>query len=282
MQSSPHAPATRHKVLLVDDDAVSLELMAMLLAYEGHQVVRATGAEAALSMLASEKASRPDVLLVDLQMPGISGGQLAERVRAMKGPNPLLLAMSATEVQRQQVVAFDGFLLKPLALGDLQKALQPKQLGVARPAAKSKEKPMKLSSQCEVVDTAVVAKLLAMMPVESLHEVIVACLADTRECVRTMRIQQQLGDSEGLGRSAHRVKGAAAMIGASYLAKLAAGLESGGSKVAATPSVLDDLLSACIEVRSVCFPKANSRTTGPPTMNPPTVTTIAAIPKIVF
>ncbi len=120
---------TRHKVLLVDDDAVSLELMALLLAHEGHQVLRANDAGAALELLAADKAARPDVLLVDLQMPGVSGGQLAEKVRALGGPEPLLLAMSATEVQRQQLLAFDGFLLKPLALDDLRRALKPKKRG---------------------------------------------------------------------------------------------------------------------------------------------------------
>jgi CheY-like chemotaxis protein len=118
----------RHKVLLVDDDAVSLELMALLLAHEGHQVVRASNAGTALELL-SDQSARPDVLLVDLQMPGVSGGQLAEKVRAMGSPGPLLLAMSASEVQRQQLLAFDGFLLKPLAVGDLRRALTPKKPG---------------------------------------------------------------------------------------------------------------------------------------------------------
>ena len=119
----------RHKVLLVDDDAVSLELMALLLAHEGHQVVRAKDAGTALELLSSDKSGRPDVLLVDLQMPGVSGGQLAEKVRAMGSPGPLLLAMSASEVQRQHLLAFDGFLLKPLAVDDLRRALTPKKRG---------------------------------------------------------------------------------------------------------------------------------------------------------
>ena len=38
------------------------------------------------------------------------------------------------------------------------------------------------------------------------------------------------------------------MVGATHLARLAAGLEVGGSKEAATPGVLDDLLSACSEL----------------------------------
>ena len=55
---------TRHRVLLVDDDAVSLELMALLLAHEGHQVLRAHDAGAALDLLSSDQVGRPDVLLV--------------------------------------------------------------------------------------------------------------------------------------------------------------------------------------------------------------------------
>ena len=129
---------TRRKILLVDDDAVSLELMAMLLAHEGHQVFRANDAGSALELLTADEAGRPDVLLVDLQMPGISGGQLAEKVRALNRPGPLLFAMSATAAPRQQLLAFDGFLLKPLAVDDLRQALKPKK---TRPGAWSSRGP---------------------------------------------------------------------------------------------------------------------------------------------
>ncbi len=240
---------TRHKVLLVDDDAVSLELMALLLAHEGHQVLRANDAGAALELLAGDKAARPDVLLVDLQMPGVSGGQLAERIRALGGPEPLLLAMSATAAQRQQLLAFDGFLLKPLALDDLRRALKPKKRGrvpgirVAHPGRAAA-----VSADGEALDMTVVGKLLTMMPMQALHEVVTACIADTRASVEALRNQVQEGNRAGVRQSAHRIKGAALMIGATHLARLAAGLEMGGDKEAATPGVLDDLLSACSEL----------------------------------
>ena len=159
----------RHKVLLVDDDAVSLELMALLLAHEGHQVVRANDAGAALELLSSDKTGRPDVLLVDLQMPGVSGGQLAEKVRALGSPGPLLLAMSASEVQRQQLLAFDGFLLKPLAVDDLRRALKPTKRGrkpgvrVAHPGRAEV-----VPAAGEAIDMVVIKKLLTMMPQEAL------------------------------------------------------------------------------------------------------------------
>jgi CheY-like chemotaxis protein len=237
----------RQKVLLVDDDAVSLELMALLLAHEGHQVVRANNAGTALELLA-DQSTRPDVLLVDLQMPGVSGGQLAEKVRALGSPGPLLLAMSASEAQRQQLLAFDGFLMKPLAVDDLRRALTPQKRGrkpgvrVAHPGRTEARPPAGT-----IVDKTVVKKLLAMMPKEALLELFSACIADTRSCIRDLQnyVQQGGANDDGVRPLAHRIKGAASMVGAVRLAELAAKLEAGGSKQAATPGVFADLLNAC-------------------------------------
>ena len=66
--------------------------------------------------------------------------------------------------------------------------------------------------------------------------------------LKTMETQQAQGDLAAVRQSAHRIKGAAAMIGASYLAKFAGALEVGGNKEAATPHVLDDLRVACNEL----------------------------------
>jgi CheY-like chemotaxis protein/HPt (histidine-containing phosphotransfer) domain-containing protein len=252
---------TRRKVLLVDDDAVSLELMAMLLAHEGHQVLRAHDAGAALELLAGDEAGRPDVLLVDLQMPGISGGQLAEKVRALDRPGPLLFAMSATAAPRQQLLAFDGFLLKPLAVDDLRKALKPKKRGrepgvrVAHPGRAEA-----VSPPGETIDMAVIQKLRKMMPIESLHSVFAACIADTQASLQAIQNELQPGDDESVRRLAHRIKGAASMVGAVRLARLAADLETGGSKQAATPGVLDDLLSACSELERMLLAGNLTRT----------------------
>lgn len=234
----------RQKVLLVDDDAVSLEVMALLLAHEGHQVLRANNAGTALKLLCSDQTPRPDVLLVDLHMPGVSGGQLAEKVRALGGRGPLMLAMSATEAQRQHLLAFDGFLLKPVAVEDLRRALKPGRRarngrhGIQRGRAPE-------PAAAEPVDIAVIEKLLTMMPLEALQDTIAACIADTRSCVHALQSQVP---GDGVRRLAHRIKGAASMIGAVRLARLAAGLEMGVSKEAATPGVLNDLLNACNEL----------------------------------
>jgi CheY-like chemotaxis protein/HPt (histidine-containing phosphotransfer) domain-containing protein len=248
LMTSSTAIETRHRVLLVDDDAVSLELMALLLAHEGHQVLRAHNAGAALDLLSSDQAGRPDVLLVDLQMPGVSGGQLAEKVRALGSPGPLMFAMSASEVQRQQLLAFDGFLLKPLAMGDLRRALKPKKRGrTPRVRVPHPGRPAAIPPPAEALDRTVVEKLLKMMPVQALLDTFTACIADTRACIRSLQDQAHLEEDQ-VRPLAHRIKGAASMVGAIRLAHFAAGLEMGGSKEAATPGVLDDLLSACSEL----------------------------------
>jgi two-component system sensor histidine kinase EvgS len=254
---------TRHKVLLVDDDAVSLELMALLLAHEGHQVLRANDAGAALELLSSDQSARPDVLLVDLQMPGISGGQLAEKVRALGSPGPLLLAMSASEAQRQQLLAFDGFLLKPLAVDDFRRALKPKKGGRA-PAARVTHPGSKASAPpVQAIDLAVVSKLLKMMPKEAFYELFAACIADSRSSIHAIQSLVDQDDLSGVAPLAHRIKGAASMVGAVHLAWLAAGLEAGGSKPAATPAVLDDLLSACSVLERMLLAGNLTETQGP-------------------
>jgi CheY-like chemotaxis protein/HPt (histidine-containing phosphotransfer) domain-containing protein len=268
LTGSSTTPESRHRVLLVDDDAVSLDLMALLLAHEGHQVLRANDAGAALELLAKENGGRPDVLLVDLQMPGVSGGQLAERVRAMKGPEPLLLAMSATGVQQQQLLAFDGFLLKPLALGDLRRALHQPALQNRRRDRKRVVRtahPRKVVKAAEdALDTVVIGKLLGMMPAQSLHDLVAACISDSRACVEAIRNQVQSGDGARVSQLAHRIKGAASMIGAPRLSRLAANLETGGGKEAATPAVLEDLLTACGELERMLFAGKFTKTQGPP------------------
>jgi HPt (histidine-containing phosphotransfer) domain-containing protein len=101
------------------------------------------------------------------------------------------------------------------------------------------------------------------MPVEALHDVVAACIADTRASVDALEKQVRAGDTAAVRQSAHRIKGAASMIGATHLTRLAAGLEMGGYKEAATPVVLKDLLSACNELERMLLAGKFALTQGP-------------------
>lgn len=119
MASKSHPTRT----LIIDDDEMSRELLAILLAGEGYAVVAAESGEAALDLLHQSK-SAPDLMLTDIQLPGISGADLASELRAACGPATLLLAMSGSRPAAAVLVHFDGFLLKPFQMQEVAAAIK--------------------------------------------------------------------------------------------------------------------------------------------------------------
>jgi CheY-like chemotaxis protein len=252
----------RRRVLLVDDDAISMELLALLLGHDGQEFIRANDGQAALDLLLNlrrddlrkdaEGAASPDVLLVDIQMPGVSGREVAKQVQAMRGPKPLLLAMSATEVQGQELLGFDGFLLKPLALDDLRRALKLDKRSNGLAAARGgAQRPTAPSQQAEALDEGVLRKLQNAMPPGALQELYEVCLADTRSRASTLKSQVLAGDLTGVPRGGHQIKGAASMVGFARVARLALSLELGSCKEEDTLRLLDDLLSSCDDLERI-------------------------------
>jgi CheY-like chemotaxis protein len=103
-------------ILVIEDTPVSLKLAAMVLRTEGYRVHIASTAEQALSAL---RTLRPDLLLVDIMLPGMSGLELAAHVRReprLEGvPLIALTALTAKEYEdRARLAGFDGYLTKPI------------------------------------------------------------------------------------------------------------------------------------------------------------------------
>jgi two-component system OmpR family response regulator len=125
----PSFPALR--VLCVDDNQDSADSMAMLLDMLGCEAEVTYNGPAALA-LAEEY--RPDVCLLDINMPGMDGCEVARRLRRRAGGRPLLLiAMTAlgSESARGLTAAagFDYHLTKPVEIDALIAALQHFALG---------------------------------------------------------------------------------------------------------------------------------------------------------
>jgi CheY-like chemotaxis protein len=103
-------------VLLVDDDATVRDLLrATLPAGEGFELVEAHDGAAALKAVA---AGAPDLILLDWSMPGLSGGDVLERLRAggYKGPVVVLTAGAEPSRRRQaEQLGADAFLTKPFS-----------------------------------------------------------------------------------------------------------------------------------------------------------------------
>ncbi len=104
------------KILVVDDDVRNLRLAVTVLEQAGHEVLSAAGGaegiEAAL-------AHAPDLVLMDIQMPGMNGVSAMKRLRAEPRGAPMkVVALTALAMKgdRERLLAegFDGYLEKPI------------------------------------------------------------------------------------------------------------------------------------------------------------------------
>src|SRR5476649_257113 len=99
------------RILVIDDDAVMTELLSAVLGMHGHHVVTAGSGESALALLPSQAF---DIVLTDLQLPGLRGHALAAALRsALTSSSTRLLGMSGSPPSDHELSAFDAFLLKP-------------------------------------------------------------------------------------------------------------------------------------------------------------------------
>jgi two-component system CheB/CheR fusion protein len=113
------------RVLVVDDNRDSAESIAMLIELWGHAVVMAYDGPGALAAIAEHQ---PDVVLLDIGLPGMNGYQVAERVRATyTGGGPQLWALTGygqdDDVARGREVGFAQHLVKPVAPAKLKQLL---------------------------------------------------------------------------------------------------------------------------------------------------------------
>jgi CheY-like chemotaxis protein len=223
-------------VLVIDDDPMSLELVAMFLEGEGFVVTTAGSGEEAVALL---RKSAVDVVLTDMQMPGLSGTQLAAAVRETR-PKARLISMSATRPHPEVLKSFDGFLQKPFDGAAFSDAL--KNLGsnaeVVAVASEVAEVPL--------LNRVIYDKLAASMKPEQLQELFVVCLEDSRRRVELMREMNPTSDGMRFKAEAHAIKGACSMIGAARMAAIAAELERGevgGHDL--VDAALDEFLRQC-------------------------------------
>jgi CheY-like chemotaxis protein len=108
-------------ILVVDDNEANLRLITAVLRTRGYHLQEAMSGRAALDALANE---RPALVLMDVQMPGLSGIEVARTIRAMPTMADLpLIAITAMAMKgdREQVLAagFNDYVAKPYKMGEL-------------------------------------------------------------------------------------------------------------------------------------------------------------------
>jgi CheY-like chemotaxis protein len=100
---------TRPRLLLVDDDAQQLELSAYIINLKGYSVVTATGPTQALALA---KRQRPDLAIVDYEMPVMNGCILADRLRVMIPKLHIILYTGALGIPDSDIMKVSAFISK--------------------------------------------------------------------------------------------------------------------------------------------------------------------------
>jgi signal transduction histidine kinase len=124
----PEPPVRRtippRRILIVDDSRDAAESLAMLLSLSGHHVLVSHHGEEALRLAASE---RPEVVLLDIGLPGIDGYEVCRRLRQGGLDSAQIIAMTGygqeRDRQRSKDAGFDTHTVKPVELDHLMELL---------------------------------------------------------------------------------------------------------------------------------------------------------------
>jgi DNA-binding response OmpR family regulator len=117
------------RVIVADDDPDTVWTLATILRHEGHTV---QGVHSGEDVLKAARFLKPDVVVLDLHMPGMSGYAVAQELRNMFYPlrAPLLIAISGTwnrtaDRMLSQSIGFDHHLAKPCDPQELDRVFTP-------------------------------------------------------------------------------------------------------------------------------------------------------------
>ena len=121
--SEDTAAGAHARVLVVDDEADILELVREVLSDEGYDVDTALTGEAALAIT---RERRPDLILLDVKLPGADGWEVLAELRAAAGPQTPVVVMTAGFDAQDRALGggAQGYLAKPFELDDLLSAVE--------------------------------------------------------------------------------------------------------------------------------------------------------------
>jgi two-component system, cell cycle response regulator DivK len=117
--------ATPTRVLVVEDNPLNLKLVRDVLLRAGFEVIEARSGEEGV---AQARACTPDMILMDLQLPGIDGTQAMRMIKEDPGgtdiPIVALTAFAMSEDRERALRSgFDGYLSKPISVRDLPRQI---------------------------------------------------------------------------------------------------------------------------------------------------------------
>ena len=223
------------RILVAEDNPVNQRVAVLLLEHMGY---RADVAGDGIEVLQALERQSYDLILMDVQMPGMDGLEAARRLRAELPVErqPRIIALTASVLAEQRAACFaagmDDFLGKPLGFAELEAALlraagEPAASESPAPAAVpevgTEEDGGRLLDPARLDD---LGRLEALTGQPLVREIVERFLTETPQRLERMRESLGRADAETLAFVAHSLKGSSGQIGALRLTSLSAELEA--------------------------------------------------------
>jgi DNA-binding response OmpR family regulator len=111
----------KKRVLLVDDEHALLRVFGIKLKLAGYEVVTTPSGEEALDLMNS---TRPDIMLLDVIMPGMDGFEVLEKVRVVSELPVIVFSARSENAQKALSLGANDFLAKPFDVEDLVRRIE--------------------------------------------------------------------------------------------------------------------------------------------------------------
>jgi two-component system KDP operon response regulator KdpE len=112
---------SKKKVLLVDDERAILRVIGIKLRISGFDVLTASGGQEALDLV---KTNSPDIILLDVIMPGIDGFEVLEKLRTFSELPVIVFSARPDNAQKALSLGANDFLAKPFDVDDMVKRIE--------------------------------------------------------------------------------------------------------------------------------------------------------------
>ncbi len=259
--AAPSTAARGHlQVLVVEDNHANQKLATYILQDRGHIVQVAEDGEEAIRLA---ERNRYDVILMDVQMPGMNGLEATAAIREGEdeGRRTPIIAMTAHAMKgdRERCLAagMDAYLAKPVNAQEMIRLVE----GLARGAASLEEEAALEPTSAETPPRQAVSVFNPEVALqrcynreEMLRDMAQCFLEEADQLIAQMRAASKRGDLVEVGRLGHRMKGTVVYLGAEPAREAALGVERFCKTSGGTPSEAEDAINgfeqACMALKA--------------------------------
>ncbi|MGZ5049917.1 MAG: EAL domain-containing protein [Methylobacter sp.] len=227
--SVPAGHKGRRRILVAEDNPANQAVLRMQLDALGYEADIAGDGSTALGKW---KAGGHDLVLIDRNMPGMNGLELARAIRASEkesGANVPMIAITAIhhsdELEACRQAGMNDVLPKPIELDDLRRMLDRWLPHASAVSVRDDADNAPLTEANAILDTDYLARVVGTKEVKPCWEIIDLFTSTARGELSACRTHLDAGDGRRLADSMHKIKSSARMVGAFRFASIAETLE---------------------------------------------------------